>query len=178
MKTLAGVSAEGRGATDRLLAAVVAQLQVEGIRVAGALRAPLTEGATSHCNSDLHLLPDGPMVRITQELGAGSTACRMDAGALELAVGLSTARLASEGAELVVLNKFGLSEAEGRGFRALIAEALSQGVPVLIGVSDAHRAAFAEFAQDLSTTLRPDEDTILAWCRAVISRAAPPVREA
>lgn len=90
----------------------------------------------------------------------------MDAGALENAVGLVTARLTAEGADLVVLNKFGLSEAEGRGFRTLITVALGRGVPVLIGLSDAHRAAFKRFAQGMATDLLPDEDAILAWYRA------------
>ena len=36
-----------------------------------------------HCDSDLWLLPDGPAARITQQLGPGAQACRMDAGAME-----------------------------------------------------------------------------------------------
>ncbi|MFX0541873.1 DUF2478 domain-containing protein [Roseovarius sp. S4756] len=160
-----------RGATDRLLDAVVSRLIDDGIRVAGALRALAQGGGNGHCDSDLRLLPDGPVVRITQDLGAGSTACRMDAGALEAAVGLATAQLSAEGADLVVLNKFGLSEAEGRGFRALIAEALGRGVPVLIGVSDTHRAAFERFADGMATTLPPDEESVLAWCREMAQPA-------
>ena len=171
---LASVTSGERGVTDRLLAGVVARLFADGARVAGALRPVAPEGGPSHCDSDLWLLPDGPVVRITQELGAGSTACRMDAGALEGAVGLVTARLAMAGADLVVLNKFGLSEAEGRGFRTLIAEALGRGVPVLIGLSDTHRAAFERFAGGMATALPPDEEAILGWCRAM----ARPVADA
>lgn len=170
MTTLASVFAPGRGATDRLLTEVVARLQAKGIIVVGALRAAPKKGGAGHCESNLRLLPQGPIIRITQDLGTGSASCRMDAGALEEAVGLACARLEAEGADIVVLNKFGLSEAEGRGFRALIAEALSRGVPVLTGLSDTHRAAFEDFAGGMARPLEPDETAILDWCRSVITR--------
>ena len=170
---LASVTLNGRGATDRLLAGVVARLIDDGVRVVGALRPTRQGEGQGHCDSDLWLLPRGPAVRITQDLGTGSTACRMDAGAFEEAVGLVTARLAADGADLVVLNTFGLSEAEGRGFRALMAEALGRGVPVLIGVSDTHRAAFDRFAGGMAADLSPEADAILAWCRAVCPGCDP-----
>ena len=170
--TLASVTSPERGATDRLLDAVVTRAIAAGFRVAGALRPVAPGGGNGHCDADLRLLPDGPVVRITQDLGAGSTACRMDAGAFEEAVGLATARLAAEGADLVVLNKFGLGEAEGRGFRALIAEALSRGVPVLIGLSETHRAAFERFSEGMSIALPPDETAIFDWCQAMVHAAA------
>lgn len=164
---LAGVTGQGRGDTDRLLAAVADRLTRDGVRLVGALRAVSPEAVSSHCDSDLWLLPDGPIMRITQDLGPDSTACRMDAGAFEETVGLATSRLRAGGADLLMLNKFGLSEAEGRGFRALIADALGRGVPVLIGISETHRAAFEAFAEGMAAILAPEEEAILDWCRAV-----------
>ncbi len=178
MTTLASISAPARGATDRLLAAVVARLQAEGVRVIGALRAPPDNGSATHCASDLWLLPRGPVLRITQNLGTGSASCRMDAGALEEAVGLASVRLEAEGADLVVLSKFGLSEAEGRGFRALIVQALLRGVPVLTGLSATHRAAFEAFAEGMAQPLEPNVAAILDWCQSVVSRDAPLTEEA
>lgn len=174
---LGGVTGQGRGATDRLLAAVADRLARDGVRLLGALRPVSTGGGSGHCESDLWLLPEGPLVGLSQDLGPGASACRMDAGAFEEAVGLLVARLEASGADLVLLNKFGLSEAEGRGFRVLIAEALGRGVPVLTGVSDTHRAAFEHFAEGLATHLPPDEDAILAWCRAAVTEA-PQTEEA
>jgi hypothetical protein len=166
---LASVTAVARGATDRVLAGVAERLRAEGLRVAGALRAAAPGDGPGHCNSALRLLPDGPVAAITQDLGAGSAACRMDAGALEAAVAEATRRLAAQGADLVVLNKFGISEAEGRGFRTLIAEALGRGVPVLIGVPETHRAAFERFAGGVAVALPAQEEAVLAWCRAAIA---------
>jgi len=162
---LASVSAEGRGATDRLLAAIVARLGGEGVRIAGVLRAVAPGAGRGHCDSALRILPDGPVVEITQDLGSGSAACRMDAGALEAAVARATQSLNAEGADIVVLNKFGMSEAEGRGFRTFFADALERGIPVLTGVSDVHRAAFERFAGGISIALPADEEAVLAWCR-------------
>ncbi|SDX85930.1 DUF2478 domain-containing protein [Citreimonas salinaria] len=174
MMRLASVTGQERGATDKLLAAVADRLAQDGVRLAGALRPSRNEAAVGHCDSDLWLLPEGPLVRITQDLGTCSGACRMDAGALEVAVGMVTSRVQAGEADLVLLNKFGLSEAEGRGFRALIAEALDRGVPVLIGVSDTHRTAFERFAGDMAAHLPPDEDALLAWCRSAVAPDATP----
>jgi len=142
------------------------------VRTVGALRAAPAIAGTGDCESDLWLLPDGPVARITQKLGTGSIACRMDAGAFEDAVGLASTRLKADGADLVILNKFGLSEAEGRGFRALIAEALGIGLPVLIGLSPTHRVAFERFSGGLAISLPPYEGAILAWCQQEASPRA------
>ena len=168
---LACVSAEGRGATDHLLAAIVERMGSEGFRLAGALRAVGPGAGAGHCDSALRLLPDGPVIDITQNLGTGSAACRMDAGALETAAAVATEQLIMQGADLVVLNKFGLSEAEGRGFRTMIAEALGRDLPVLLGVSDVHREAFDRFAGGMAVALPADEDAVLAWCLGAIPKA-------
>jgi hypothetical protein len=149
-------------------------LTQDGVRTVGAVRATDPAQPAGLCDSTLFLLPQGPTIRITQDLGAGSSACRMDAGALEDAVGLATARLEAEGTDFVILNKFGLSEAEGRGFRAFIAEALARDIPVLLGLSETHRAAFETFADGMATRLHPDETAIMDWCHKVLDRTAVP----
>ncbi len=75
-----------------------------------------------------------------------------------------------------MVNKFGLREALGHGFRTLIADALASGTPVLLGVSDTHSAAFECFAEGMAIKLTPTEDAILEWCKTVIepSLDAPP----
>ncbi len=169
---IASVLSYQRGHTDTLLSNVYSQLKCDGVRTVGAMRVASAIAGTGDCKSDLWLLPNGPVARITQNLGAGSTACRMDTGAFEDAVGLATTRLKVGGADLVILNKFGLSEAEGRGFRALIAEALGIGLPVLIGLTPTHRVAFELFSGGLATSLPPYEFAILEWCQQEASARA------
>ncbi|MBT6546372.1 MAG: DUF2478 domain-containing protein [Rhodobacteraceae bacterium] len=168
MLFFANVTTKDRGATDRLLTSVTNRLICNKIRILGALSPFQQSDTLGHCESVLQLLPNGPVIPITQNLGKGSAACKMDAGALEEAVGILTARFALEGADLIVLNKFGLREAEGHGFRALIADALGCGIPVLLGVSDTHRPALQRFTEGLITNLPHDEKAILEWCRRVV----------
>lgn len=153
-----------RGATDRLLADVATRLRAVGARLAGAVQSNAPCDTGPRCDMDLAVLPDGPVIRISQALGAASLGCRLDAGALELAVLEAGRRLA--GAEVLIVNKFGKHEAEGRGFRNLVAEALAQGIPVVIGVNNPNRAAFMAFVGDLAEPLPDDVPAIVDWCLA------------
>ncbi|GGW23567.1 hypothetical protein GCM10011452_08440 [Gemmobacter lanyuensis] len=150
-----------RGATDQLLAGLAQRLIERGLPVAGAVQSN-TGCDPQHCDMDLQVLPDGPVVRISQNLGAASSGCRLDAGALEVAVMEVARRM--EGARLVIINKFGKHESEGRGFRQLLAEAAGAGIPVLIGINTMNRQAFFDFAGDLAQEVPVDgaEDWVLA----------------
>lgn len=152
-----------RGATDAVLTEVAARLLAEGVPVAGAVQS--NTGCDIHCDMDVRVLPDGPVIRISQRLGAGSSGCRLDAGALEVAVMEVAARLA--GARLLVVNKFGKHEAEGRGFRQMLAEVAGDGVPVLIGINSMNRQAFFDFAGDLAEEVAPER--ALDWARLVVA---------
>lgn len=154
----------GRGETDAFLAGLALRLQAEGLRMAGTVQINRDSDCGHACDMDLLLLPDGPEVRISQDLGAGSTGCRLDAGALEQAVAVSRRRL--DGADILIVNKFGKHEAEGRGFRELIAEALSLGLPVLTGVNRQNFAAFQTFCGGDAVRLAAEPDTITSWLKA------------
>ncbi|WP_149142386.1 DUF2478 domain-containing protein [Gemmobacter caeruleus] len=160
------VTLPGRGETDRLLAGLAQRLMAQGLPLAGAVQHNLDCGDS--CDMDVQVLPDGPVIRISQTLGAGSSGCRLDAGALEGAVAEVAARLAP--ARLLIVNKFGKHEAEGRGFRTLIAEALAAGLPVLIGVNATNAGAFADFAGDLAEPVAPE--ALADWVQSVLEAAA------
>ncbi len=152
----------GRGETDRFLAEVVARLEATGVRLVGTVQTNAENCDRGKCDMDLRVLPDGPMVRISQDLGRASRGCRLDAGALEMAVVAVTARL--DGAEMLVINKFGKQEAEGRGLAPVIADALGRGLPVLLGVNRMNADAFAGFADGLAEALPADQQAVLRWC--------------
>lgn len=151
-----------RGGTDLLLAGLAERLAVSGLRLCGVVQINSDCGPDRPCDMDVRVLPGGPDLRISQSLGPGARGCRLDPEALETAVGHAGVRLA-EGADLLIVNKFGKHESEGRGFRPLIAEAAAQGVPVLVGLNRTNRAAFLEFAGDMATEVAPDEAALLAW---------------
>jgi uncharacterized protein DUF2478 len=166
---IARVSSEMRGETDRLLAGVADQLQAGGSALAGIVKEMgHTSAYDNGCDMKVRVVPEGPVIQITQNLGAGSDACRLDPGAIATAV--STVENGSlDKADLFILNKFGPEEAAGRGFVSVIGKALEQGIPVLVGVGVAGREAFDTFAGGLAETLPADPDTIREWCLAAMS---------
>jgi nucleoside-triphosphatase THEP1 len=158
------VSVAGRGRIDLLLADVVERLKASRLAIAGTVQTNIERDDRPKCDMDLRLLPDGPVVRISVDRGAGARGCRLDAGALEQSV--SWVAQALDGAELLVVNKFGKQEAEGRGLTAVIADALERGLPVLVGVNGRNLPAFLDFAGSLATELVPDAQSVADWCLA------------
>lgn len=155
------LSATEIGETDRLIAALAEMLQARGVEVAGTVQTNRAREGAVHTDMDLWLLPNGPEIRISQVLGEGSTGCRLDAGALEGAVAEVARRLA--GADVLIVNKFGRQETDGRGFRSLLGDALEQGIPVIIGVNPDYLSAFEEFSAGFAERLPNDQAAILAW---------------
>lgn len=157
-----------RGATDRLLSEVAARCIAEGVRVAGIVQTN-TESAKSHlCDMDVQVLPDGPVFRISQSLGKEARGCRLDPAALEAAVGEVTKTL-SPPPDLLIVNKFGKHEAEGRGFRDIIGQCLIDGIPVIAGTNSLNLPAFQNFTDGLAEAVPPQDDALLAWAEAAIS---------
>lgn len=158
--------AEGAGAADRLLTATAETLQARGLRLAGAVQHNI-ERADRDCDMQLRILGTDAVIGITQDLGSCAQGCRLDGGALAQAVALAESVLA-RGADLVIVNKFGKQECYGNGFRAFIAEALVQGVPVLLSVAPEQLPGFHAFAGALAEPVTPETTTL--WCE---SRARP-----
>jgi nucleoside-triphosphatase THEP1 len=159
------VVAEGRGAGDARLRDAVEQLHAQGVPMAGAVQVNVERDPARKCDMDLHVLGGAEIVRISQNLGAHSRGCRLDPDGLERAVGLVAAALERRPAVLVI-NKFGKQELQGRGFRPLIGEAIAMGVPVLTCVHETNLPGFLGFAGDMAEQLPDDAGAIAAWCTA------------
>lgn len=159
---LAYTMAPGRGDTDLLLERLATELGARGLRCCGVVQINSERVDAGPCDMDVRVLPDGPVLRISQDLGPQARGCRLDPAALETAVGLVATRLQS-GADVLIINKFGKHEAEGRGFRDVIAEAVAMDVPVLVGVNALNRQAFEAFAGDMPTRLSPDVEVLMEW---------------
>ncbi len=157
------ITAEGRGVSDRLLAELAQDLLARRVPVAGVIQINRETGVDRHCDMDLQVLGHAHLVRISQNLGQYARGCRLYPDGLETAVGLVEADLARAPA-LLILNKFGKSELEGRGFRNVIGLALSDGIPVLIAVKNANLAGFQSFADGLAQEVAADPQALMAWC--------------
>lgn len=166
MTRIAYTMTEGKGALDRLLADFAETLRDKGVRTCGIVQINSDCNSGYRCDMDVQVLPDGSRIRISQSLGKGSQGCRLDPEALELAVA-EVARSMDTDFDIFILNKFGKQEAEGRGFRDLIATALERGAAVLAGTNGLNTERFQEFSGGLAHYVRPDEDSLLSWFDAL-----------
>ena len=155
------VSIAGRGATDACVAEAVAVLRARGVILAGAVQTEAAQLDAHPCDMDLQVLPDGPVFRISQTLGNSARGCRLDGGVLETAA--IEAAIRFQGAQALIVNKYGKLEAEGRGFLPLMIQALDQGIPVLVGVNQMNLQGFLDFAQGEAQALPADPQAVAAW---------------
>ncbi|WP_037312344.1 DUF2478 domain-containing protein [Ruegeria halocynthiae] len=161
---IASISSQKQGETDRLLAELATDLQSSGLKLRGIVK-DLSYAALHQngCDMSVRVLPEGPIIKITQNLGQGSDACRLDPAALVQAVA-QVEQGGFDDVDLFILNKFGPEEAAGRGFRAVMGTALERDIPVLVGVSPANRQAFQTFAGGLSKELPDNREALWRWC--------------
>ncbi len=168
---LAGVL-YGEGAScDALLDRVADGLARRGIPLAGVVQINDRYDALCACDMTLRDLSSGVSIRISQRLGRYARGCRLDPQAMAEAVSRAEAGL-RQGAQCLILNKFGKAEAAGHGFRPLIAEAVERGVPVLVGVSATNLAAWRDFSGDAGTMVAASETAVVAWLASVLPQAA------
>jgi hypothetical protein len=159
---IACMIASEQGATDRLLYAFAHDLLDRGHKVSGTVQINTDHPDSGPCDMDMKVLPDGPLLRISQSLGRGARGCRLNPDALETAVG-HVAQSLDATTDCLIINKFGKQEAEGRGFRDVIAEALVLGVPVIVGLNTLNEQAFEVFSGGLAVNLPPDAKELEEW---------------
>ncbi len=151
------------GDIDGFLAGVAATLAERGLTVRGALQTRRSATGECHCaDMDLTTLNSGKVFRISQPLGNGSHGCRLHPGALADCAAFIEAEL-HQGADLLILNRFGRGESEGRGFRDLIGTAMALNVPVLTAVRPTYAESWAEFGGDMACDLPMRTDAVLTW---------------
>ena len=167
---IAYTMAPGQGDTDSLLLEVAHRMMAEGLRIVGTVQVNQTRAHDQPCDMDVQVLPDGPMIRISQSLGAFAKGCRLDPEALETAVFEVEERLLA-GADLLIINKFGKHEASGHGFRSTVVKAMSQDIPVLAGTNSLNIQAFQEFTAGHARRLAPNVQTLMTWCKNAARQA-------
>lgn len=65
--------------------------------------------------------------------------------------------------DLLIVNKFGKHEADGRGFRDVISEAIAMDIPVLVGLNALYRQAFEDFVDGLAIQTPPEPASLMSW---------------
>ena len=151
LQTIAPVTALVYADSTRAAATMrrlVTAVQAAGASVQGYVQYDLMKPGRSRCDMVLENIATGHQLAISQDRGPGARGCQLDENCLATAMVDLQSGLADM-TDLMILNKFGKSEAEGGGFRPLIANALDRGIPVVLGVSWRNVEAWRVFAGDL-----------------------------
>jgi hypothetical protein len=147
---------------DRLLQKFARDLLGHGHRVVGLIQTRLDDEEAA-----VTILPTGETIPLFQKLGSLSGSCRLDPGRLAEAAGRVNA-LIETGADLVVINRFGKAEAEGKGLIDEIAHALGADIPVVVAVPDYRLPEWLSFCGGLGIKLPCRSESLENWWKATI----------
>jgi hypothetical protein len=148
-------------APDQPLADFIEAKRSRAVRIGGlvqedgdALRAPRDVAVRD--------IATGESLPIMQELGADATGCSVDPSAIAAAAQMLARAIAAR-PQLLVVNRFGRLEAEGRGMRVEIAQALIDEIPLIVCVPRRYLDAWNAFADGLDAQIPPLRAAIEAW---------------
>lgn len=136
-------------AADAVVRAAASDLRQNGRRLAGLVQHNLPRPHRARCDMVLEELASGELVAISEDRGPLAKGCILNVDGLLRAMQLVRAAMAAQ-PDLLILNKFGKSEAEGGGLRSLIAEAIDATIPVLVAVPYRNLDNWRAFVGDLS----------------------------
>ena len=169
---LAAVLHAGDQTGDELISAVANKLKSQGYVVGGVIQSNPMQPGQCRCDMVLEELVSGLEIPISQDLGNHSKGCRLDSSALEHVVGLVEVSVRG-GLDILVLNKFGKQESEGKGLRNAIAMAVDAGIPVLVGLNRANVETWNEFCGGEAQLLDANMADVEAWLRSCLSPPQP-----
>lgn len=132
-----------------LMQRIVAYLQAQGVHCAGFVQHDVERTGRTRCDMMLKDITTGESLPISDDRGPGARGCQLDEAQLIRAMTRAIDGLDAQ-PQVLVLNKFGKSEAEGRGFRNLIAAAVERDVPVIVPVPWRNAESWQQFAGALS----------------------------
>ena len=132
-------------AIGEVFRALASRARGAGLRLGGVIEREAPPAAPGkRCDMALEELASGEIIRISEDRGALARGCRLDLDGLARACALVLSSLKQ--CDLILLNKYGKSEAEGGGFRCIVSDALALEVPVVIGVPRRNFAAWRDYA--------------------------------
>lgn len=153
-----------------LLAAAGAEWKAAGLRVAGVI-AEAHDLPNRACSAGfLRDIGSGQACPMFLEAPPAGTSCHLDATGVESACAAVLGQIAAS--DVVVLSRFGKLEAAGGGLAPAFKAAITTGKPVLITISDLHRAACHGLAPDAP---RPPADAVAIrdWWARIATLAGP-----
>ena len=168
---IAGVIYDESLDVDAVLSAVTDLLRSKGIRVAGLLQrfGALTLGGKR--SMYVEDISSGERVRLDLPRGPGASGCLLDPSALARAASLLRLAIRSR-PDVLIVNRFGRQEAEGRGLRPELAEAVCAGLLTVVAVGQSLLADWEKFVGEPGHTLPAKPNEVAIWsCQRVRSVA-------
>lgn len=103
---------------DAVLRGFATELNARGFRVVGMVQ----DGQCADSSLSALLVHSGEKLLLAQDPTSGATGCKLDLARLQ-AAGARVADALQSGADLVIINRFGKRERDGKGLAYLIARA-------------------------------------------------------
>lgn len=156
---------------DGLLATVCDRLRAEGVVLGGLLQICEREDSKA-CRSDVHAvdLCTGETFNIWDDNEGPHRTCRLDESGLDAAAAAIDRAIAAK-VDLLIVNRFGRAESQGRGLCDRFATAAAAGVACLTCVRESYVEPWNTFNGGMGYALSTDPDVIVRW--AVSCKAQP-----
>ena len=151
---------------NELIERIVLMYKAKGQRVQGYLQKEIMMPDRCRCDTYLENLMNGDKLKISQDLGNGAKGCKLDNSILLQLTEIALKDL-DQMPNLLIINRFGRSEAEGNGFRKVIEKAFDLNIPILTAVKDLYLDDWRLFSGELGQELAPSEDDIADWLNSL-----------
>jgi len=151
---------------DGILFAFAADLAARGYRAVG-----LVQRGHHHLDAGLSalLLHTGEELQLLQDIATCPAGSRLDTGRLRDA-GARMEHAIDRGADVMIVNRFGRQELEGRGLCSMIERAAVKDIPVIIAVPVHRFAGWIRYVDGMCVKLRCDRNALDEWWHRVAIR--------
>ena len=156
---------------DAVLRDFAAGLNARGLRAVGMVQ----DGQCADSSLSAVLIHSGEKLLLAQDFDPAAKGCRLDLARLQSA-GERIAEAMGQGADLVVINRFGKRERDGKGLGYLIERALDADIPVVIAVASDRFDDWIKFAGGMTVKLACDRAALDQWWDNVAMHGSEGVR--
>ena len=156
---------------DAVLRSFAADLNARGRRVVGMVQA----GQCADSSLSAVLLHNGEKLLLAQDFDPAAKGCRLDLARLQNA-GERIAEAMGQGADVVIINRFGKRERDGKGLGHLIERALDADIPVVIAVASDRFDDWIKFAGGMTVKLACEREALQQWWSTISLRGSEAMR--
>jgi nucleoside-triphosphatase THEP1 len=153
------------GLLQPLLEIFAQRRALHGARIAGVIEVETCKTGGGCKSLGVRELTSGETLSITQDLGVGSMACNLDASGLAKAC-VMVERAIYDGADVVILSKFGKLEAARGGLSDAFRAAMLTDTPVVTTVPEPLLTEWACFAGPLAEFVTAEGEALEDWWRS------------